>query len=333
MKIFEPYKNIIEAALRNDALVELNKGKLNDSYRDTKMFSVSDYEISKRNLKKPEELKLMAQKMGVRSFDNQKVGHHPDFIHLKGTKNKEYHNIVSVFIDVKGSTNLHKKYDPETIFIITDTIQSLGITLCKMFGGFVHRLQGDGLFVYFGGKGVDKKLANEEALTATSLFNSFLENDLKQMFENHGIERIKTRIGIDYGDDEDVLWAMAGFGETSEVTTTSLHTSLAPKMQQYAVSNGTVIGKNVIDFGEIDRELYTPIDEKRYIYTDQEKRFNYGQYKFDWLKFLKKLDYIVTSHFDGSIELKPNIPNYIDNLPSSNLKPIAELNRPWLKMD
>ena len=332
MKIFQPYKDIIASALNNDR-ANLFEKSLNESYGEIKMFSVNDYEKSKLSLSKPHDLEVMAQQMGVRVLSDQKVGHHPDFVHLKGTKNREYHNIVSVFIDVKGSTNLYKKYDSDTVFIITDAIQLLGITLCKIFGGFIHRLQGDGLFVYFGGKGVDKKSGINQALTATSLFNSFLENDLKQLFESHGIERIKTRVGMDFGYDKDVLWAMAGTGDTSEVTTISLHTSLAPKMQQYAQSNGTVIGKNVIDAGEIDKDLYWSVVEERYIYKDQNKSFYYGQYHFNWLKFLKQLKYIATSQFDGAMEIKPSNPNYLEHLNSSNIKPIAEINRPWLKKE
>ena len=332
MKVFQPYKDIIASALNNDR-ADLFEKSLNESYRDIKMFSLNDYEKSKLSLSKPHDLELMAQKMGVKVFTNQQVGHHPDFVHLKGTKNREYHNIVSVFIDVKGSTNLYKKYDNDTVFIITDTIQLLGITLCKIFGGFIHRLQGDGLFVYFGGKNINRKNAIEQALIATSLFNSFLENDLKQLFENHGIERIKTRIGMDFGDDKDVLWAMAGTGDTSEVTTVSLHTSLAPKMQNYAVSNGTVIGKNVIDSGEIEKEFYSAVEEERYIYKDQQKSFYYGQYHFNWLKFLKQLNAVVTSQSDGTIEIKPSLPNYLDSLNSPSIKPIAEINRPWLKRE
>lgn len=332
MKVFQPYKDIIASALNNDR-ADLFEKSLNESYRDIKMFSLNDYEKSKLSLSKPHDLELMAQKMGVKVFTNQQVGHHPDFVHLKGTKNREYHNIVSVFIDVKGSTNLYKKYDNDTVFIITDTIQLLGITLCKIFGGFIHRLQGDGLFVYFGGKNINRKNAIEQALIATSLFNSFLENDLKQLFENHGIERIKTRIGMDFGDDKDVLWAMAGTGDTSEVTTVSLHTSLAPKMQNYAVSNGTVIGKNVIDSGEIEKEFYSAVEEERYIYKDQQKSFYYGQYHFNWLKFLKQLNAVVTSQSDGTIEIKPSLPNYLDSLNSPSIKPIAEINRPWLKTE
>ena len=83
---------------------------------------------------------------------NQQLGLHPDFEHLKGTDIIEEHYIVSSFIDIKGSTNLFKKFDKQTVFLITNTILKAGIHTMLIFGGYVHRLQGDGLFVYFGDK-------------------------------------------------------------------------------------------------------------------------------------------------------------------------------------
>src|SRR5690606_523932 len=142
--------------------------------------------------------------------------------------------IVSVFIDISNSTSLFREYEPETILIITNTIQRAAIHTCVTFGGYVHRLEGDGLFVYFGGKGIDKKDATIKAITAASMFTYFVKNDLKKIFDHEGIEDISTKIGMDFGDDDKVLWAKAGIGDCSEITTYSLHTSLASKMQKWA---------------------------------------------------------------------------------------------------
>jgi adenylate cyclase len=327
MNLFQPYKNIIASALKNNAL---NKS-INESYlEETKLFSLSDFQTQRTSLSISNDLVKVANDMGVVQIKEQVVGNHPHFKHLKHTKNTENHNIVSVFIDVKGSTNLFRKYNPETIYIITNTIQLVAISVCKLFGGFIHRLQGDGLFVYFGGKGVDKSMANIHALTALSFFNYFLENDLKNLFEEQGIEKIKAKVGIDFGDDDDVLWAMAGIEESSEITTISLHTSLASKMQQYAGSNEIVIGQNVVDFAKVNTTLIEVVADQRYIFQDREKGFNYTQYKFNWLKFLKQLKYIATSSLDGSITIKnfdnPNI--YLHD--SEPLKQIADRNKPWI---
>src|SRR5690606_12612817 len=118
-----------------------------------------------------------------------------------------------------------REYDLETITVITNTIQRAAIHTCVALGGYIHRLQGDGVFVYFGGKGIDKKDANIKAITATSMFTYFVKNDLKKIFDQDGIEDISTRIGIDFGDDENVIWAKAGIGDCSEITTYSLHTN------------------------------------------------------------------------------------------------------------
>lgn len=235
---------------------------------------------------------------GLKANVNQKLGEHPDFKHLKETNQTEKHYIVSVFIDIKGSTNLFREYDLETITVITNTIQRAAIHTCVALGGYIHRLQGDGVFVYFGGKGVDKKDANIKAITATSMFSYFVKNDLKKIFDQDGIEDISTRIGIDFGDDENVIWAKAGIGDCSEITTYSLHTNLASKMQGHAKSNGIVVGEYVKSKTQLSEELFSLVTDsygnviKRYIFENRKSGFLYTQYEFNWLKYLKSLPYL-----------------------------------------
>ena len=64
------------------------------------------------------KLQLNAQPLGSilkpDQMINAKLGH-PDFQHLKGTDKIEYHYITSIFIDIQGSTNLHKQYELDEI--------------------------------------------------------------------------------------------------------------------------------------------------------------------------------------------------------------------------
>ncbi len=244
--------------------------------------------------------------LNVEQLKNARLGQHPDFIGLKGTDDVEYHYIVSLFIDIQGSTNLYRKYELEDIYRITNTIQSAAIHTCIALGGHIQRLQGDGVFAYFGGKTVDKKKAVEMAVTACSMFTYFVENDLKNIFLEDGIENINTRIGIDFGDDDDVQWANFGLMDVSELTTNSLHTSLASKMQGYASRNGIVVGQNIKDrmntneaFFDLVRKSDGTVD-KRYIFEIPEKNFRYTQYSFQWLKYLKTLPF-VGSTADGKL--------------------------------
>ncbi|MGH2649502.1 MAG: adenylate/guanylate cyclase domain-containing protein, partial [Ginsengibacter sp.] len=227
------------------------------------------------------------------ALKNATIGLHPDFKHLKGTNETEYHYIVSIFIDIHGSTNLFKKYDLEDNFSITNTIQSAAIHTVLALGGHVQRLQGDGVFAYFGGKNITKSKAVELAVTACSMFTYFMEKDLKKVFNEGGVEDIKTRIGMDFGNDSDVLWATFGVQDVNELTTLSLHTSLASKMQSKACRNGINVGQNIKNLLK-DSDQWCSIisEEERYIFRDNEKKFLYTQYRFDWFNYLKSLPFI-----------------------------------------
>lgn len=260
------------------------------------------------------DLKLFESLHRLNSFSGKKVnyhlnpGAHPDFDNLKDEKSFENHYIISVFIDVKNSTNLFKRYSPETVANIINVIQRAAVHTVWYFDGYIQRYHGDGLFVYFGGKSVSKKKATANALTATSFINYFMKNDLKKLFNEQGIENIYARIGIDLGDDEDVLWYKAGMGNCSEITTCSLHTSLASKMQSVASNNGIVVGNNIKlnssiseDFFEHVRDTTGKVDS--YAFIIPEESFYYKQWNFNWTKYLKSLPQI-TEDIDGNLYMK-----------------------------
>lgn len=130
------------------------------------------------------------------------------------------------------------------------------------------------------------------------MFTYFIKNDLQRIFEEEGIENISTRTGIDFGDDHEVLWGNFGVGECTELTTLSLHTSLAPKMQSHAGKNGIVVGQNVKDRLLIEEKYFDYVRNskgevtERYIYVGRKKNVYYTQYRFDWFNYLKSLPYI-----------------------------------------
>lgn len=267
---------------------------------------------------------------------HQKPGAHPDFSHVKEKNTVDYHYITSVFIDIKNSTGLFKKYDPITVANITTTIQKAAIHTCWYFDGYVQRLQGDGLLVYFGGKNIPMKKSVNDALTAASFISYFVKNDLKNLFSEKGIENIYTRIGIDTGDAEDVLWHLAGMGECSEITTCSIHTSLAYKMQANATSNGVMAGDNVKNNTDISADFFVPKNysgngkDEKYIFQIPEESFHYSQWELNWEKYLKKHPSIVQDE-DGKLYFKPKqIPisaPYVPNLDA--LKRTAAVASPW----
>jgi len=337
MHIFDDYLKPIREAIAADP----KSSKLNENLSFSERSLQKGFDFKVFNQQVPEKRLLpnlanFARELGLTPNFEQHLGLHPDFAALKHSESMEEHYIVSMFVDIKGSTNLFKKYAPRTVWIITNTIQRAAIHTCLIFGGYVHRLQGDGLFVYFGGKNMTRELAVKRALQFSSVFTYFVKEDLKNLFLEQGIENIYTRIGIDLGYDRDVVWGMAGIGEISEVTTCSLHTSLASKMQGKAVSNGIVIGDNVKKESPLFNEYYLPVcsrtgnENDRYIFRIPEESFYYTQYDFDWLKFLKRQDFIATDLY-GNLQLK-NKATVIPNRNTANLAPIAMASKPYYNL-
>jgi hypothetical protein len=120
---------------------------------------------------------------------------------------------------------------------------------------------------------------------------------------------------------------MAGKDNTSEISTVSLYTSLASKMQSWAKSNEIVAGKNVKDRAGLDQSLYSAVEEKRYIYEDPENSLYYSQHVFDWYKYLRGLKFIVSS-LSGDMSIKPQI-KPVANLAA--LHTVAAISKPYAK--
>jgi len=332
MEIYTDYLSVISEAMKGGN----NTGSLHESRgAEAKAFSkgLSYQELNARiprNQLQP-GLQRFAQEIGLAANFQQKLGQHPDFAHLKNSNTTEKHYIVSMFVDIKGSTNLFRRYEPETVLVITNTIQRAAIHTCLVLGGYVHRLQGDGLFVYFGGKSMSIPEAVNRSLIFASLFSYFVKTDLRNLFDEQGIEAIFTRVGIDLGYEDDVIWSLAGIGEISEITTCSLHTSLASKMQSHAVANGIVVGDHIVTEATQHAPHFTPVckrtgdENDRYIYQIPDKRFNYAQYDFSWLPWLKKQDFVVTD-LAGNLHLKHKP---APSVSSKGLYQVASVSKPY----
>lgn len=174
------------------------------------------------------------------------------------------------------------------------------------------------------GKNMSIEQSVQNAIMASSLFSQFVKEELPELFEEQGVENIYTRIGIDVGeaeDAEDTLWYLAGMDECSEVTTCSLHTSLAAHMQGNALHNGIVLGDHVKVKSGYHKDLFYILTDKdgmedRYIFQIPEENFNYTQWAFRWKEFLNQQESAIT------------IPNII---PVSQAHVVAEKNLDYLR--
>jgi len=279
----------------NDLSKIITKSEMSDKFNSLQGKSINEEQIlQKGQAIIPKEEKVLAKfdfsNMAAifgkhkYTFQSPTFGRHPDFTHLKHHE-IEYHYAVSMFLDIKGSTRLAKKYDLLQIRQIKDTILTLSIQVCSFFGGHIQRLQGDGIFVYFVRRNQYKNDAIINAINASAMLCFFMKYQLPKIFEKEEIEPPEIRIGIDYGDKERVLWSHYGLLECNELTTTSLHTDLAAKLQQEASSNGIMLGDNVIKELDLNDKFITDKDEVEYIFS------KYKMWEFNWENYLTSFDF------------------------------------------
>ena len=163
--------------------------------------------------------------------------------------------------------------------IFKNKVITTAIQIFQAFGGHIQRLQGDAVYAVFCWRDVKKSDAIIAALNATAFLN-YVINANNERFESEFGTSLAIRTGIDFGDDQEVLWSKYGVSKCIEVTTTSLHTDLACKMQQYAGDNEIIIGKNIRDFLDIPSEFYFDRDSGPFT------KYGYEMFCFKWNEYL-----------------------------------------------
>ncbi|MDF9845016.1 MULTISPECIES: guanylate cyclase [unclassified Paenibacillus] len=223
------------------------------------------------------------------------IGAHPDFCELRDDE-YQYQYIVSVFMDISGSTRLGLKFDLPKVRFYKNAILRSAIEIFQAFDGHIHRLQGDAVFAFFGHRGMKKSDAIINALNAASLMQAFNKTTLTKFFDQNGLEPLKIRIGIDIGDNESVLWSKYGIGDITEITTTSLHTDLAAKLQSRANGNNIMIGENIYTYLDLPnsfldvktyQENYQVVEDKYIL-----KSPTYSMRLFNWNKYLNQFSFL-----------------------------------------
>lgn len=227
------------------------------------------------------------------------IGVHPDFEDISGSETRNQY-ICSLFLDIAGSTKLGLKFPLATVRSYKNAILSTAIEIFQEFDGHIHRLQGDAVFAYFGHKDMKKSDAIINALNAAALMQFYNKYTLTEFFEENGLKPLKIRIGIDIGDDHQVLWSSYGLNLITEITSTSIHTDLAAKLQSKAPKNSIMLGENVysyIDLPEefINTKMVTKNGEEledKYVLYDSYLKAYYQMRMFDWEKYLNSFTFL-----------------------------------------
>src|SRR5690554_6778598 len=202
----------------------------------------------------PQEEFLIQSKIrpifGKPDVNNSPIGAHPDFISLEGTKVTEKHYVCTIFVDIKGSTRLSLLYPLEFVFIFKNAVIQTCVEIIRSFDGHVHRLMGDAVMAFCGGRSTEKEDAIADAINCSITLRAILEESIKPWMENQGLDAkdFGFRVGCDFGNDEEVLWGSFGYKNVGEVSATGLPVDMASKLQGLAGKNQTMLGQGLLDF-------------------------------------------------------------------------------------
>jgi len=225
------------------------------------------------------------------------IGDHPDFLHLDGSPQQEYCAISTI----ENSTRMGVVFGPEEAYRRKNAIICMAIEIIKTFDGHVHRIMGDAVMAYFGGKAESPHSAAIDALNCAAFLRYFFGKVvLPQLNADDSDDSFGIRIGVDYGPKEKVLWASYGYAGMSEVTATSFYVDVAAKLQGQAGRNKILLGQSIREFIDFPEELAKVPTRSRegvrepdpYIspnYTGPDgRKINYRKFLLDWESYLKR---------------------------------------------
>ncbi len=207
---------------------------------------------SSREIAAPEEytyqsaLRPWFDKPGL---NQSKVGPHPDFAHLKDSGEIEFHHIVTMFVDIKRSSRLSLLMSLQDAYVVKNRILQACVDVIRALDGYPHRLMGDAVMAFFGGRDNCSENAIANAINASSALKLILtETVFPELNKLIGKDvNLGVRVGLDFGTHKEIVWANYGYGDASEVTALGIPVDLASKAQSQARTNTAMLGQGILE--------------------------------------------------------------------------------------
>lgn len=233
------------------------------------------------------------------------IGCHPDFENLSGN-NIDTGYVVTLFMDIIGSTKLGVNYSPKDVFFIKNNIIQCAIETIRAFGGHTHRIMGDAVMAFFRKKEYedDSDLISNSSIDAINCATYIIEaikNIIIPRIDGMNILKnassLGVRIGIDLGLKKYVLWSNYGLPGINEITATSFFVDIASKLQHNASKNTIMLGDMLVSKLGLSTDDYLEIKEKEnekkpyviQVVGNDKRRFSYKQYQLKHDKYFKTL--------------------------------------------
>jgi len=160
--------------------------------------------------------------------------------------NGERKTVTALFADIRGSTELMERLDPEEARALLDPALRLMIDAVNHYDGYIVQSTGDGIFALFGAP-----VAHEDHPQRALYAALRLQEELKRYsarLRAQGGSPIEARVGANTG--EVVVRSIQTGGGHSEYAPVGHTANLASRMQTIAASGGIVITANTSSLAE-----------------------------------------------------------------------------------
>lgn len=179
------------------------------------------------------------------------IGTHPDYDYLSGTNKLAKGSICTLFLDIAKSSRLNIIYDLQIACLIKNRILKIAIEIIRAFDGYPHRMMGDAVMAFFGDKEKSDEQASIDIVNCAVVLRFFIVHYVVPRLEEFtGIDESKlgVRIGVDYGNADEVIWGAFGYDSAFEITAHGVSVDLCSKLQGMAGKNNIMMGQGLLDF-------------------------------------------------------------------------------------
>lgn len=184
-------------------------------------------------------------------FNEHAIGYHPDYSGLLKEGGFQRGYISTLFMDIVKSSRLNLLHDLEVACEIKNRILKTSIEVVRAFDGYPHRMMGDAMMAFFGDRDTSKEQACINAINCACVLKYFVEKfvvpQIDKQLSDEG-SKLGIRIGVDYGDDDSVIWGAFGYRSAYEITAHGISVDLCSKLQGMADKNSIMLGRGIIDF-------------------------------------------------------------------------------------
>jgi len=151
-------------------------------------------------------------------------------------------NIVTLYVDLVGSTTMTLELPPEKLAIIISSFSQEMASVISQHKGYVLKFVGDAVIGYFYASD-NTLLASDNAVNCARSMITVIEKGINPILNQYDYPDLMVKIGVDYG--QSIVVRYGANETTSHVDLMGPVMNIASKIQTMAKPNQILIGQDV----------------------------------------------------------------------------------------